>query len=110
MKHYLGYVLSAVLLIAATAVPAFAGDEGMQVYGWQLMSEQERAEHRAKMQGFKTEEERERYRMEHHNMMQERAKERGVTLPDEPQPRGKGMGPGGGMGMGSGGGRGGGGY
>jgi len=109
MRHYLGYLLSAALLIAATAAPALGADEEMQVYGWQLMSEPERAEHRAKMQSFKTEEERERYRMEHHNMMQERAKERGATLPDEPRPRGKGMGrgPGGGMGMGSGGGRGG---
>jgi len=109
MKHYFGYLLAAALLIAVTAAPALADDQEMQVYGWQLMSEQERAEHRAKMQSFKTEEERERYRMEHHSMMQERAKTRGVTLPDEPQPRGKGMGhgPGGGMGMGSGSGRGG---
>ena len=38
--------------------------------------------------------------MEHHKMMQERAKERGVTLPEVPGPHGKGMGPGNGTGPG----------
>jgi len=75
------------------------------VYGRQLMTEQERSEHRAKMQSMKTKEERERYRMEHHQKMQERAKQRGVTLPDEPQQRGKGMGNGAGSGQGGGRGR-----
>ncbi|MDH5360992.1 MAG: hypothetical protein OEX03_10535 [Gammaproteobacteria bacterium] len=79
------------------------------VYGWQLMSEQERNEHREKMQSMRTEQEREAYRMEHHKMMQERATEQGINLP-EPQDRrrdgmpnrmdGSGMGSGG---MGSGG-------
>jgi len=72
------------------------------VYGWQLMTEQERAEHRAKMRSFKTEQEREQYRMEHHERMEERARERGVTLPQVPQKRGQGMGPGNGMGGGMG--------
>lgn len=53
-----------------------------QVYGWQLMTEQERNEHRSKMQNMSTEEERERYRLEHHNKMQQRAKKQGKTLPD----------------------------
>lgn len=77
--------------------------ERQQVFGWQLMSEQERQEYRRQMQQMKTEEEREAFRLEHHKMMKERAREMGVTLPDEPGPRGKGMGPGGGMGPGSGG-------
>jgi hypothetical protein len=76
------------------------------VYGYQLMTEQERAEHRAKMRSFQTEQEREAYRQEHHKMMQERAKAQGVTLPDEPMPRGQGRGMGqgyrGGQGPGSG--------
>ncbi len=76
------------------------------VYGWQLMTEKERIEHRNKMQSMKTKEEREAYRSEHHMRMQERAKKRGVTLPDRPQPRGKGMREsGGGKGKGPGGGR-----
>ena len=76
-----------------------------QVYGWQLMSEQERTEHRTKMQSFNTNEEREQYRLEHHKMMQERAKQQGVSLPEMPQQRGKGMERGPGAGTGGGGGR-----
>ena len=68
------------------------------VYGYQLMTEQERAEHRTKMRSFNTEAEREAYRRQHHEMMQERARAQGVTLPDEPMPRGQG----GGMGKGQG--------
>ena len=76
-----------------------------QVYGWQLMTPEEREQHRAKMRSFKTEEEREQYRLEHHKEMQERARERGVTIPDmPPESLGKGMGPGGGYGYGGGGG------
>jgi hypothetical protein len=71
-----------------------------QVYGSQLMTQQERTAYRARMRAAKTQEERERIRAEHHEQMKARAKERGVTLPDEPPARGGGMGPGGGMGGG----------
>lgn len=82
-----------------------------QIYGSHLMTEQERAEHRAQMRAAKTAEEKDRLRKEHHERMKIRAKERGVTIPDEPPPRGGGkgpggMGPGGGAGPGPGGGRG----
>ncbi|MBS1247167.1 MAG: hypothetical protein H6R47_1366 [Proteobacteria bacterium] len=80
-----------------------------QIYGSQLMTQQERDAHRAKMRSAKTYEEQQRIRNEHHQQMQVRAKERGVTLPDAPPAgRGPGMGPGpgGGMGPGSGGGMG----
>lgn len=76
-----------------------------QVYGSQLMTPQERSEYRAKMRAAKTLEEREQIRKDHHEAMKERAKARGVTLPDEPPARGGGMGPGGGMGLGGGRGR-----
>lgn len=75
------------------------------IYGSQLMTQQERNAHRAKMRAAKTDQEREQIRLEHHKQMQERAKERGVTLPDVPPASGKGMGPGPGMGGGKGGGR-----
>ena len=61
-----------------------------QVYGWDLMTAEERMQHRQTMRNMKTEEEREAYRMEHHKMMQERARQRGVTLP--PYQPGRGMG------------------
>ena len=62
------------------------------VYGWQLMSEQERMAHREKMRSLKTEQEREAYRLEHHKRMQERAREKGMKLPEDPEAVGKGMG------------------
>jgi len=84
--------------------PTTVAEETVYVYGYELMTEQERAEHRATMRSFNTEAEREAYRRQHHEMMQERAKAQGVTLPDEPMPRGqgRGMGQGQGMGMGQG--------
>jgi hypothetical protein len=63
-----------------------------QVYGSQLMTPQERMDHRAKMRVAKTSAEREKIRKEHHDKMKARAKERGVTIPDEPPVRGGGMG------------------
>ena len=80
---------------------AFAAEQGEQIYGSQLMTQQERIEYRSKLRAAKTVEERRRIRKEHHERMKERAKERGMTLPDEPPERGSGMGPGsGGMGPG----------
>ncbi len=106
------FLLVCLLTLGLPGVSIFAEE---QIYGSELMTKQERMEHSTKMQNMKTKEERERYRMEHHKAMQERAKERGVTMPDSPQMRngmdGGGMdgGSGGGMGGGSGGGGGGGG-
>ena len=91
-------------LAAATwlglALPVQAEDDF--VYGRELMTQQEMAEHRAHMRSLKTEQERLAYRQEHHRKMQERAREQGKVLPDQPGPRGRGMGPGGGMGQGGG--------
>jgi hypothetical protein len=79
--------------------------EREQIYGSQLMTEQKREAYRSRMRMAETEEERERIRNEHHEQMQERAREQGKSMPDEPPERGmgKGMGPGGGMGSGGGG-------
>lgn len=89
-----------------------------RMFGSQLMTQQERMEYASRMRGLKTDQERLAFRLEHHKKMQERARERGVTLPDEPPqmpgramggagmggarggmgPGGAGMGPGGGAG------------
>jgi hypothetical protein len=74
-----------------------------QAYGWQLMTPAERLEYRNRLRAAHTEQEREEIRAEHHEQMKERAKQQGVTLPEEPGPWGKGQG----MGPGPGGGRGG---
>ncbi len=95
---------------------SFAADEAQQqtqvqqrIYGSQLMTPQERAEYRSKMRALKTREERAAFRREHHEKMQERAKAKGMQLPDMPPAgMGGGMGPGMGGGMGPGGGMGGG--
>lgn len=98
-------------LLAADPQSAPAGEPGKAqlarqepIYGSQLMTREERIEHRNKMRSLRTAEEREQYRLEHHAKMQERAREKGVTLPDPPSGRGmrRGMGPGGGMGPGMG--------
>ena len=71
-----------------------------QVYGWQLMSEQERIEHRNKMRSLHTAGERQRYRLEHRKKMQQRAKQQGLSLPEQPHRQGGGMGQGSGQGRG----------
>jgi len=68
------------------------------------MTEQEREAYRERMRATTTREEREQIRLEHHQQMLERARERGITLPEEPL---NGSGQGMGQGMGKGGGRGG---
>jgi hypothetical protein len=113
-------------LVAAALLPApalFAQDKAQDkaqaqtrqtirdrdIYGYQMMTREERNEYRQKMRAAKTQEERERIRAEHHERMKERAQAKGITLPDEPRAgRGPGsaaggtMGPGGGMGGGRG--------
>jgi hypothetical protein len=77
-----------------------------RVYGSELMTPQERSEYHNRMRVLKTEQEREAFRLEHHKLMQERAKAQGKTLPDMPPAgmgpgkMGPGMGPGSGMGPG----------
>lgn len=68
------------------------------VYGSQLMTDAERNEYRLHMRSLKTNQEREAYRLEHHNRMQERAREKGITLPEVPPVMGKGQGTGAGPG------------
>ena len=84
------------------------------IYGNQFMTRQELNEYQTKMRALKTEEERQAYRLEHHQKMQERAKVKGVTLPEAPPVQrpamgadmGAGAGTGGGMGADTGGGMG----
>ncbi|MGD8526258.1 MAG: hypothetical protein PVJ63_08405 [Thioalkalispiraceae bacterium] len=100
MKKLLSSMTLSLAILMLSAQVGYSQQE--QVYGWELMTEQERAEHRTKMQSMKTKEERERYRLEHHKKMQQRAKQQGVTLPDMPGEQGKGMGDGMGKGTGKG--------
>lgn len=53
------------------------------IYGYEIMTPAERTEFRAKMQSAKDSQERERLRVDHQAAMQSRAKQRGITLPDD---------------------------
>jgi hypothetical protein len=110
--------LAALLCLPVGAAFAAQTEEQAQmqhqetIYGSQLMTPQERQTYQQQMRAAKTPEEQAKIRNEYHNRMQERAKERGMTLPAEPPAGGMGggaMGSGGMGGMGSGGGMGGGG-
>jgi hypothetical protein len=111
MKRTLIYaaVIAALLPVMVSVANAADQDKDQiqdrQIYGSQLMTQQERNEYSNRMRNAKTEQEREQIRKQHHEQMQIRAKEKGVTLPDEPPARGmgRGMRPSGGMGPGGGG-------
>ncbi len=94
----LSALLAALLLASGGAVAADAAQE--PIFGSQLMTEQERTVHRARMWAAENDEARNAIRAEHHEQMRARAQERGVTLPETPPARGAGMGQGRGMGQG----------
>lgn len=107
----IGARLAGVVLVVAglTMAPAMlhaADPASSDLFGSQMMTEQERVEQRERMRNARSSEERERIRAEHHERMKVRARERGVTLPDEPPMDGRGAGKGAGMGGGMGGGMG----
>ena len=85
--------MSAAFVALAIAWPAGAQSQ-QPIYGSQLMTQQERLEYEERIRSAKSQAERQRIRSEHHVQMQERARQKGVTLP--------GMGPGQGMGPGKG--------
>lgn len=66
---------------AAEARPyRWAGNQ-QNTYGWQLMTPDERAEHQAKLRSFTEYTACKEYVDEHHKKMEERAKEKGITVP-----------------------------
>ncbi len=79
-------VIAAIMWLVGLVVAAAAGpwraDEG-NTRGWMLMSPQERIEHQARVRGFTDYDACVAYRMEHHALMVQRARERGLALPGE---------------------------
>lgn len=103
MRNIFILILSCSLFMLGTAGFALAANQGDKgtagathneemIYGSQMMTEQERNEYRARMQAAKSNEEREQLRLEHHERMKVRAKERGLSMPDSPPRKGSGMG------------------
>ena len=89
-------LLAATLLASLIAVPSLAQQgqgRGMMgrgdgwrcgsdnVAGWKMMTQKERTEHRNKMRGMKSYDECVAYQGEHHTLMEQRAKDKGITLP-----------------------------
>ena len=56
----------------------------VRIYGSQLMTQPEMSAYQNKMRTLKTSKEKEAYRLEHHALMQQRAIEKGMTLPESP--------------------------
>ncbi len=87
-----------------TQLPDLGSQQTTEVRGSQLMTAEERQAFRARMQAASSAEERAAIRAEHHEQMQQRAKEKGLKLPDAPAAgygpgQGRRMGMGRGMGM-----------
>ena len=74
---------------ASLAQDSSRSQDQERAYGSNLMTPEERAEHQTKMRSLKSAEEREQFRIEHHKKMQERAKEKGAIIPDQPRTRKK---------------------
>ena len=49
--------------------------------GWELMTPEERIEHQSKIRGFATLDECRKYQLSHHQLMEERTRQRGMALP-----------------------------
>lgn len=65
------------------------------IYGYELMTPKERVDYMDRLHNAKTIEERDKIRNEHYQLMQERARKRGETLPGAPCPGPGYYGPGG---------------
>ena len=85
------YSLTAALFLPCGFVSA--ADQS-QIYGSQIMTQQERNEFQDRVRSARTDQERQQIRNEHHQKMQLRAKEQGLTLPDKAPPKGAGRGQG----------------
>ena len=77
-------ILGAAVLALVSIDVAFA----QTYYGSQLMTPQERAEHRAMMRSLSPNE-REAYRAQQHEAMKKRAESMGLSLPDQPPTYGR---------------------
>ncbi|HPU81884.1 hypothetical protein [Accumulibacter sp.] len=75
-------ILTLLLSVAVTAQargPVRASEGNTR--GWQLMTPEERIEHQSRIRGFRTYEECRSYQLSHHQLMEERARQRGLPLP-----------------------------
>ena len=76
--------LAAGTALAADQPAQKSSAQSEPIYGSQLMTPEEREQYRTKLRKAEGPEERQAIRNRHHAAMQKRAKERGVTLPENP--------------------------
>jgi len=90
INHMLFALILALTGLSAAAQPGPGAGQGKgpgfrfnqdNTAGWSMMSEQERADHRQKMMSMKSYDECVAYMDEHHKLMQERASQKGKSLP-----------------------------
>lgn len=80
IKFITSLVIGLLLLDTASARGPWRASEA-NTRGWQLMSPEERIEHQSRIRSFTTLEECRSYQLSHHQLMEERARQRGVALP-----------------------------
>lgn len=76
--------------LAADQVQTREQTQNRQTVGRQMMTDEERNEQQSKMRSAASNEEREKIRAEHHEKMKERAREKGMSIPDSPPRQGGG--------------------
>lgn len=90
INHMFFALILALTGLSAVAQPGLGAGQGKgpgfrfnqdNTTGWSMMSEQERADHRQKMMSMKSYDECVAYMDEHHKLMQERASQKGKSLP-----------------------------
>lgn len=79
-KMQLLWVLMLFCATSAAAKGPWRASDG-NTRGWQLMTPEERIEHQAKIRSFKTLVACRAYQVEHHQLMEARARAKGVPLP-----------------------------
>lgn len=79
-------LLIATLLLFGAMAGAAAGPwraSPANTRGWELMTPEERIQHQARVRGFTGYADCEAYRVQHHALMVERARQRDLTLPED---------------------------
>jgi hypothetical protein len=78
------FLITVILLGTVTSAHAagpWRADE-RNTRGWDLMTPQERIDHQARVRGFTDYQSCQAYRTQHHGLMAERARQRGLNLPE----------------------------
>ena len=78
-KFITALIIGLLLSSAASARGPWRASEA-NTRGWELMSPEERIEHQTRIRSFTTLEECRNYQVSHHQLMEERAQQRGLAL------------------------------